>query len=140
MLKSILRRFPVKLVVILVLFFTSSCLSLKTIPTSNIAELQRGRKYLKIHSEDSLWLIDQYKVRDNILSGRIIRNTQPIPVLRKADVYIPSSQYVKISDGILSIPLENIGKVDYKFVDAFMAISFISLTLFVIIFIPLMFS
>ena len=140
MLESILRRFPVELVFILVLIFTASCLSLRTIPTSNIDELQPGRKYLKIHSEDSLWLIDQYKVRDNILTGRIIRNIPAVPDLRKADVYIPSSQYVKINDGILTIPLDNIGKVDYKIVDAFMVISSISLIIFLLIFSPLMFS
>jgi hypothetical protein len=140
MLKSIFRRFSVKLVVFLVLIFTASCLSLKTIPTSNISELQPGRKYLKIHSEDSLWLIDQYKVRDDILTGRIVRNISSISNLRKADVYIPSSQYVKISDGILTIPVENIGKVDYKIIDAFMVISSISLIMVLLMFSPLMFS
>jgi hypothetical protein len=140
MLKSTLSRFAVKLVVFLILIFTASCLTLRTVPTSNIAELQPRRKYLKIHSEDSLWLIDQYKVKDKILTGRILRNTQTIPVLRIADVYIPSSQYVNISDGLLSIPLENIGKVDYKFIDAFMAISFVSLTIILLFYFPLMFS
>lgn len=140
MLKSILRRFSIKLVVFLVLIFTASCLSVRTIPTSNIAELPSGRKYLKIHSEDSLWLIDQYKVRDNILTGRIVRKTSAIPDLKKADIYIPSSQYVKINDGIMNIPLDNIGKVDYKIVDFFMVVSSISLVIVLLMFSPLMFS
>jgi hypothetical protein len=140
MLRFIFRRFSVKAVVFLVLIFTSGCLTLKTIPVNNISELQTGRKYLKIHSEDSLWLIEQYKVRDNLLTGRIIKNTTGISALRKADVYIPSSHYVTINDGILTIPTENIGKVDYMIVDAFMVVSSISLFLILLLFSPLWFS
>ena len=140
MLRLIFRRFSVKAVVFLLLILTSGCLTLKTIPTNNIADLQRGRKYLKIHSEDSLWLLDQYKVRDNILTGRIVRNTPGISALRKVDVYIPSSHYVTINDGIMSIPVENIGKIDYMIVDAFMVVSSISLFLILLLFAPLWFS
>jgi hypothetical protein len=140
MLKSIPGRISLKLVVFLALIFTASCLSLKTIPTSNISELPPGRKYLKIHSEDSLWLIDQYNVKNDVLTGRIVRITSAIPESRKADVYIPSSQYVKINDGVITIPMGNIGKVDYKIVDTFMVISSISLIIFLLLFGPLIFS
>jgi hypothetical protein len=140
MLKSIIRRFPVKMVFFLVLIFTSGCLTLKTIPTSNISELQPGRKYLKIHSEDSLWVVVQYKVMDNLLSGKIIKNTKGISALSKADVYIPSSQYVKINNGILTLSIENIGKVDFQVVDGFMVVSSISLLIVFLLFIPVAFS
>jgi hypothetical protein len=140
MLRLKFRRFSVKAVVFLVLVLTSGCLTLKTIPTNNISQLQPGRKYLKIHSEDSLWLIQQYKVRDNLLTGQIVKNTAGITTLSRVDVYIPSSHYVKINDGILTIPVENIGKVDYMVVDAFMVLSSISLFLILLLFSPLLFS
>jgi hypothetical protein len=140
MLRLIFRRFSVKTVVFLVLILTSGCLTLKTIPTNNISDLHPGRQYLKIHSEDSLWLIEQYKVRDNILTGRIVKRTSGISALRLADIYIPSSQYVAINDGILTIPVENIGKVDYKIVDAFMVVSSIGIFLVLLLFSPLWFS
>jgi hypothetical protein len=134
------KRFSLKLAVILSAILTSGCFTLKTIPANNIAELNRGRKYLEIHAGDSLWLIEQYKVGDNILTGKIVRNASKTPPLRKADIYIPSSQYLKINDEILTIPLENIGKVDYQIVDAFMIFASTGLFLGLIAFSPLFIS
>lgn len=75
-----------------------------------------------------------------MLSGRIVKNTPGISALRKVDVYIPASHYAVINDGILTIPVEDIGKVDYMIVDGFMVLSSISIFLVLLLFSPLLFS
>jgi|SRR5664280_2704023 hypothetical protein len=123
MLRLIISRFTVKLVVILALIFTTSCLTLKTIPTNNINQLQTLRKNLRIHSEDSVWTIYHYLINGKLLSGKIIRNKEGIGKLNTADIYVAPLNAVDIKGDILTVSTENIGKIDYQIPDALIVIS-----------------
>ena len=127
MLRVIIGRFTIILVVFLLLIFTASCLSLKTIPINNINQLQSVRKILKIHCEDSLWIINLYQVNGKVLSGKLIRNKEGITRLNSADIYVTPLDAVEIKGDILSISTVNIGKVDYQIPDALIIISSIGI-------------
>jgi hypothetical protein len=90
MLRLITSGYSVRLVVFLVFIFTAGCVSLKTIPVNNINELQSGRKFLKVHSEDSLWVIDQYQVNGKVLTGKLVKNPSDASIFKRADIYIYS--------------------------------------------------
>jgi hypothetical protein len=140
MLRLIISRFTLKLVVILVLIFTTGCLTLKTIPTNNINQLQSLRKNLKIHSEDSLWTINHCLINGKLLSGKIIRNKEGIGKLNTADIYVAPLNAVDIKGDILTVPAENIGKIDYLIPDAFIIISSVGICIVLILFAPLLFD
>jgi hypothetical protein len=139
MLRLIFSKNTVKLVVFLFFIFTTSCLSLKTVTTDRLIELQVSRDYLKIHSEDSTWILNKYQVTYKMLKGKIVRNHDNIPVLRTVDVYIPASHDVKVEGDILTISTDNIGKVDYKILDGLMIISSVGVVLVLVLFVPLFF-
>jgi len=139
MLRLIISRFTVKLVVILALIFTTSCLTLKTIPTNNINQLQTLRKNLRIHSEDSLWIIDHYLINGKLLSGKIIRNKEGIGKLNTADIYVAPLNAVDIKGDILTVSTENIGKIDYQIPDALIAISSTGICIVLLLFALLFF-
>jgi len=119
MLKLTKNRSSVRLIIfLLVLITATSCLSLRTIPTNRIADLKSRRDILRIHSEDSLWIIDQYNVIDKNLTGKLYSKPGSISNLRAADIYIAPPEAVKIEGNLLKVSTENIGKVDYKIPDA----------------------
>jgi hypothetical protein len=134
MLRLIISRFTIRLVVFLVLIFTSGCLTLKTVPTNNINQLQSTRKILKIHSEDSLWIINQYQFNGKVLSGKLSRIKEGITRLNSADIYVTPLNAVEIKGDTLSISIENIGKVDYQIPDALIIISSIGVCIVIILF------
>lgn len=140
MLRLIVNRFTVILVVFLVLIFTSGCLTLKTIPTNNINQLQSVRKILKIHSDDSLWVIDQYQVNDNLLTGKLIRKKEGISKLGTADIYVAPLNAVDIKGDILAVSTKNIGKVDYQIPDVLIILSSIGIGILLIFFVPVFFE
>ena len=127
MLRIIISRFTIILVVFLGLILMVSCLTLKTVPTNNINQLQFVRKILRIHSEDSLWIINQYQFNGKVLSGKLIRKKEGITRLNSADIYVTPLDAVEIKGDILSISTVNIGKVDYQIPDALIIISSIGI-------------
>ena len=139
MLRLIISRFTVKLVVILAVIFTTSCLTLKTIPTNNINQLQTLRKNLKIHSEDSLWIIDHYLINGKLLSGKIIRKKEGIGKQNTADIYVAPLNAVEIKGDILTVSTENIGKIDYQIPDALIVISSTGICIVLLLFALLFF-
>jgi hypothetical protein len=123
MLRSIISRFIVILVVFVSLILLVSCLTLKTIPTNKINQLQSSRKILRIHSEDSLWIINQYQFNGKVLSGKLIRKKEGTTKLKAADIYVAPINAVEIKGDLLTISTKNIGKVDYLVPDALIIIS-----------------
>jgi hypothetical protein len=137
MLRSIISRFPVRLVVILALIITSSCLTLKTIPTNNINQLQTLRKNLIIHSEDSLWIVYHYLINGKLLSGKLIRLKEGINKLNAADIYVAPLSAVEIKGDILTVSTENIGKIDYQVPDGLIIICSFGIAIVLLLFVPL---
>jgi hypothetical protein len=123
MLRLIISRYTGKLIVFLVLIFTAGCFSQKTIPTNNINELKFQRKFIKVHAEDSLWIITGFQIRDKILSGKIIRTRGSESVLKTVDIYAAPFEAVRIEGDILNVSTDNIGKADYRVPDAWMIVS-----------------
>ena len=140
MLRLRISRFIVALLVFLVLIFTTGCLTLRTIPPKYLNELRSKREILKIHSDDSLWIIQQYEIRDNVLSGKIYRNREGILKLKTADIYVAPSSAVRIEGDFLIVSTINIGKVDYLVLDGLMIASSIGIAIVLLLFSPWLFN
>ena len=134
MLRVFTSRLKVILAGFLTLIFTSSCLTVKTIPTNKLKDFHSVRNIVKIHSEDSLWVIQQFQVDDNVLTGKLVRNTKSISALKAADIYVAPINVIKIKGDILTMPVGNIGKIEYSVLDPLMIISSIGVAFVIFLF------
>ncbi len=118
MLRLINKRKAVKLVIVLIVFITTtSCMTLKTIPVNILSDLKYRSDILHIHSDDSLWIVSPYLIRDKNLTGKLYSKSGSNHNTRVVDVYVAPFDAVKIEGDGLKISTENIGKVDYKILD-----------------------
>ena len=97
---------------------TSGCYILKTVPADNLTRLHDKRNIMRIHSNDSLWLLTEYRVNEGVLTGKVGGDTGKIVPGKVVDVYIAPSDALHVDGIYLSVPVSNIGKVDYPGHDA----------------------
>ena len=98
----------------------SGCMTLKTIPVNSLDGLNDKRNFLRVHAEESYWLITNYSINDNVLKGDVISGSEKIRKGKITDVYAAPADAVRVENNTLTLPLKNIGKVDYPAVDVFM--------------------
>ncbi|MFN8241309.1 MAG: hypothetical protein U0X39_11260 [Bacteroidales bacterium] len=104
------------LLTLIILLFFSSCLSEKTIPANSINALQTKKGYLMIHSDDSTWLIKSYTLSIDKLTGSLASPAEAIPKTKIIHVWIAPASAIRHDGNLVTVPSENIGKVDYKYV------------------------
>ncbi len=131
------RIFPVRMIVFLILIFTAGCLTIKTIPTNNISKLQPSRRNLRIHSEDSLWIINQYQVNGKFISGKLKRSSEGVIINNTADIYVAPINAIEIKGDTLTVSTDNIGKIDYQITDGRMIVPSVGI-IFAVLFIILL--
>lgn len=98
--------------------FTSSCFVTKTVASDDIAAIQKKRNTIRIHSEDKIILIKNYRVAGDVLTGEIPENIEEIRPDDIADVYIAPPESVNIDGSLVSVRIINIAKIDYRGHDA----------------------
>jgi len=121
----------ISLTAVLILTMIPACLSFKTVPVNRLAEMQV--KIIRVHSGDSLWISDDYKISENILTGKVIDGSVKVSFKEIADIYAAPADAVKIEGGYMTLPVNNIGKADHSRRDPGRMMTLASLLFFIIV-------
>lgn len=105
------------IVIFILLFSASGCYTIRTIPVNNLYGLTKTRTIARIHADDSLWIINNFRVESRVLSGSIYKYYNELPKSNIVDIYVAPLEAVKVEGGTLSLPSSNIGKIDYPVIE-----------------------
>lgn len=94
-------------------FITFGCTEIKYLPATQLTAMHERREIARVHFGDSLWVLSKYEIKDNTLKGEISMVSQEIKSKKAIDYYVAPSSAIKVDGNILSVPFENIGKIDY---------------------------
>jgi|GEM_PF-1319441 hypothetical protein len=91
-----------------------SCASQKNASQEKISKTPSWKNLYYFHAEDSTWLVKPVPTAGNQFSG-IIYKPEGVKKNRQAQIYAYPLSAVKIEQGKISVPMENIVKVEnYK--------------------------
>lgn len=95
-------------------FALTSCLTSRNIPPGQISKVPNWKNLYFFHAGDSTWIVRPITEAGNQFSG-IIYNPEQIKKSRQIHIYAEPLYAVKITNGKLTVPMENIIKVEnYK--------------------------
>jgi hypothetical protein len=95
---------------ILVIIF-SGCVTVKNVPPGQLSKIPSWKNLFYFHAEDSTWIVRPVPAAGNQFSG-VIFNPDKIKKTRQVHIYAFPLSAVKAEDGKLSVPMENIVKVE----------------------------
>jgi hypothetical protein len=96
------------------LFILISCVSTRSIPPDQISKTPSWKNLYYFHAEDSTWIVKPVPAAGNKFAG-IIFKPEIIKKNRQVHIYASPLSSVKIVNGQISVPMENIVKVEnYK--------------------------
>jgi hypothetical protein len=99
--------------IIFVLSFIS-CASQKNTSQEKFSKIPNWKNLYFFHAEDSTWLVKPIPTAGNQFSG-IIYKPDEVKKNRQAHIYADPLSAIKIEQGKISVPMENIVKVEnYK--------------------------
>jgi len=91
-----------------------SCASQKNASQEKLSKTPNWKNLYYFHAEDSTWLVKPVPAAGNQFSG-IIYKPDEVKKNRQAHIYADPLSAVKIEQGKISVPMENIVKVEnYK--------------------------
>lgn len=115
-----------KPVIILLVFFPAlvlmSCVTSKEVPPGEISKVPDWKNLYYFHSDDSIWIVKPITEAGNQFTG-LIYNPEVIKKIRQVHIYAEPLSAVKIENGKLSVPMENIVKVENYKINAGMIIA-----------------
>ncbi|MGB8490440.1 MAG: hypothetical protein WCE64_05230 [Bacteroidales bacterium] len=88
-----------------------SCISSKHIPASRLSKIPDRKNLYYFHCDDSTWIVRPVPSAGNIFAGIIFKPAQ-IKKSRNVSIYASPLSDVKINDGVLTIPMQDIYKVE----------------------------
>jgi len=91
-------------------FVMTGCYTLKTVSTTTIPSKTEA---LIIHADENSWTVVNYSIADNFLSAQISPDTVKFKKARTVHIYAAPVSAVRIEGTTLTVPLTNVGKVDY---------------------------
>jgi hypothetical protein len=98
-------------VIILSTYSLVSCVSTKRIPPQQISKTPSWKNLYYFHAEDSTWIVKPVTAAGNQFAG-IIYKPEVIKKNRQVHIYVYPLSSVKIGNGQLFVPMENIVKVE----------------------------
>ncbi len=95
-------------------YFIRGCSTVKELPPGQIYSIPSWKNLYYFHSEDSIWIVKPVPAAGNMFSALVFK-PEVIKKHRQVHIYAEPLSSVKIKDGILSVPMTNIVKVEnYK--------------------------
>jgi hypothetical protein len=124
------QKFLLILVCALLVSILTGCFSLKNVPTNQVTKMPERKDVYYFHSDDSVWIVYPIPAPNGQFTGIIIdpdniNNNR----LRQVHIYAGPLSAIKIENQKLSVPMENIGKVENYKINAGMIISSIGIVL-----------
>lgn len=111
MLQSLSLRKAFRTVMFLMTCFVmTGCYTLKTVTTTTIPLKTEA---LIVHADESYWTVVNYSFIDNLLSAQLSPDTVKFKKARTVHIYAAPVSAVRIEGTTLTVPLINVGKVDY---------------------------
>jgi len=99
---------------IILLLILSSCVTAKYVPPDQISKTPSWKNLYYFHAEDSIWIVKPVPAAGNQFAG-IIFKPEVIKKNRQVHIYAAPLSAVKTLNGLISVPMENIVKVEnYK--------------------------
>jgi hypothetical protein len=102
--------------------FVTGCAGQKKRLASDPSKPSISRNLYYIHSGDSTWIIKPVPSAGNNFSG-LIYNREQVKKTRHAHIYADPLSAVKTDNGVLSVPMDNIVRVDNFRISAGMVIT-----------------
>jgi hypothetical protein len=94
----------------------------KDIPPEKISRIPGWKNLYYFHSEDSTWIVKPIPAAGNQFAG-IVFNPEEIRKSRQVHIYAAPLSSVKIESNRLSVPMENITRVENYKINAGMIIT-----------------
>jgi hypothetical protein len=126
MLKKLLRKSGTILFFILPLLLLFSCVSSKDVTTGQISRTPNWKNLYYFHAGDSTWIVKPVTEAGNQFTG-LIYNPEMIKKSRQVHIYADPLSTVKIAKGKLTVPMENIIRVENSKVNPGMIIASVGL-------------
>jgi hypothetical protein len=92
-------------------FILISCVSTRSIPADQISKTPSWKNLYYFHAEDSTWIVKPVPAAGNQFAG-IIYKPEVVKKNRQVHIYAAPLSAVKTGNGQLSVPMENIVKVE----------------------------
>lgn len=94
----------------------NACVSVKNVPASKVADIPAKKVIYYFHTGDSIWIVYPVRGDKGTFTGMLVEpGNIPKNRLRGTHIYAGPPSSIKIENGILTCPFENIGKVEnYK--------------------------
>jgi hypothetical protein len=89
----------------------TGCYSLKTV---SVQDIPKERNYLVVHAGDNYWTVEDHAISDSYFYARLSADTSLVSHKNTAHLYVAPIEVVSVGDQILSLPVANIGKADYR--------------------------
>jgi len=122
MLKKLFQKPVTILFFIIPIFALFSCVTSKDLPSGQISKVPNWKNLYYFHSEDSTWIVKPVTEAGNHFTG-LIYNPEVIKKSRQVHIYAEPLSAVKIENGKLTVPMENIVKVENNKINAGMIIA-----------------
>ncbi len=111
------HRSGVFLFLLAVIFMLFSCVSTKNLPPGQIAKAPNWKNLYYFHAGDSTWIIKPVTEAGNHFTG-LIYKPEVVKKSRQVHIYAEPFSAVKIASGKLTVPMENIVKVENDKINA----------------------
>jgi hypothetical protein len=109
------NKLPARILALLfIMSAASGCYVTRTVSTDDLAVLQKKRSVIRLHSGDRSILLVSCRLNENVLTGEVADNPEEIKPGDVSDVYIAPAEALNIDGNLVSVPVVNIGKVDYR--------------------------
>jgi len=110
----LLKRSLVFVIALILLCSFSRCMTSRNIPPGQISKVPDWKNLYFFHSDDSTWIVKPITEAGNHFTG-LIYNPEVIKKSRQVHIYAEPISSVKVENGKLTVPMENIVKVEnYK--------------------------
>jgi hypothetical protein len=122
MLLKLFQKSSTVLFFIILIVALVSCITSKDIPPGQISKVPNWKNLYYFHSENSTWIVKPVTEAGNQFTG-LIYNPEVIKKSRQVHIYAEPLSAVKIENGKLTVPMENIIKVENYKINAGMIIA-----------------
>jgi hypothetical protein len=122
MLKKLLAKSGAILFCTISLFMFIGCVTSKDVPSGQISKTPNWKNLYYFHSGDSTWIVRPVTEAGNKFTG-LIYSPEVIKRNRQVHIYAEPLSSVKIRNGKLTVPMENIVKVENHKINAGMIIA-----------------
>ena len=104
-------RGTIALILSVITLAATGCITSRHIPVSRISNIPGRNNLYYFHCDDSIWIVRPVPSAGNNFAGIIYKPAQ-VKKSRNVNIYASPLSDVKINDGVLTIPMQDIYKVE----------------------------